>query len=313
MPLILPSEVSQIAFVNAIDPALILPEFISSAQTSYVLPVVTQSVVDNIEANPTAYDTLLNTYIKPYLAFAVKYMFYNQLITETSGFAVSNEQRVAALQEIIAIIQIKQTLLKTYLNENIFESPVTTEKKSVSGFLFRSSKSADSAFSPEYSVTASLLGATLDTPADADTFNFIAQSSGLLRKISLANFRQALSSYFSLLWSSLWLSEISFEFRDLTPGTAQSYVLDLKASFPYSILSASLEIDTGSLSGVAVAINGTAIPSLSGLTVGPSTIEPTASADNSVMAGNRVTLTTSTTFSGSPGLIRGKINIRKAL
>jgi hypothetical protein len=203
MSLITPTEVSSIAFVNALDPALILPEFIASASTKFVVPVVTQSVLDSIDAAPGDYTTLVDDYIKPYLAFAVKYMFYNQLLTETQLFPTSDDQRVAAIQEILSILEIKRDLLKTYLNDNIFESPVTETKPTVAGIFLSSSKPAAASSDPNTDVASTLNAASVATLSDADTLNFIQFTTGLLRKLSWSNFKATLKNAFDSIYSAI--------------------------------------------------------------------------------------------------------------
>lgn len=102
------------------------------------------------------------------------------------------------------------------------------------------------------------------------------------------------------------IEDISFEW-DVSKGTAQTFTLDIKASFAYNILSATLEVDTGTLTGVAVKIGSTAVTSLSSITVDSGADETTATGANSVVAGNRVYLVTSTGYTGAPTLIRGKL------
>jgi hypothetical protein len=133
MSLITPTEISTIAFLNALDPALILPMFISSAQTKYIVPIVTTDLITKITATPSDYTTLVEDYIKPYLAFSVKYMFYNQLLTETNSFP-PEEQRSDALQEVLNIMEVNRELLRSYLNTNNLGSPVSASSKLISGF-----------------------------------------------------------------------------------------------------------------------------------------------------------------------------------
>lgn len=203
MALITPSEVSQIAFVNSLDPTLILPEFIASASTKFVVPVVTQSILDSIDAAPGEYTMLVEDYIKPYLAFAVKYMFYNQLLTETQLFPTSDDQRVAAIQEILSILEIKRDLLKTYLNDNIFESPVVETRPSVAGIFLSSSKPAAASSDPNTDVASTLNAASVATLSDTDTLNFIQFATGLLRKITWSNFKATLKDAFDSLYSAV--------------------------------------------------------------------------------------------------------------
>ena len=133
MSLITAQEVSTIAFVKTLDPALILPSFISSAEAKYIVPLVTKTVLDQVEATPGNYTSLVNDYIKPYLAFAVKYMFYNQLLTETDTFP-PDAQRSDALQEVLNLMEINRERLLTYLNENILPVPENSSRKLISGF-----------------------------------------------------------------------------------------------------------------------------------------------------------------------------------
>jgi len=133
MSLITATEVSTIAFVKTLDPTLILPMFISSAESKYIVPIVTTDLITDIQANPGNYTTLVNDYIKPYLAFCVKYMFYNQLLTETDTFP-PDAQRSDALQEVLNLMEINRERLLAYLNENILTMPENSSRKLISGF-----------------------------------------------------------------------------------------------------------------------------------------------------------------------------------
>ena len=105
------------------------------------------------------------------------------------------------------------------------------------------------------------------------------------------------------------LEDIALEARDIEKGTAQSYVLDMKASCGYSIESIVCESD-GGLSGVSVKINTTAVGGLSSLSVG-GIAETNASTPRTVSAGDKVTINTSSSFSGSPSFLRCKLKIKK--
>ena len=190
MPLITPTEVSQIAFVNALDPTLILPEFIASASTKFIIPVVTQTVLNSIDASPADYTVLVNDYIKPYLAFCIKYMFYNQLLTETQQFPTSDSQREAAILEIVNIMEIKRALLQAYLISDIFTTPVTVTTTSVSGFLIGKKPPSDIATDPKTDVTAQLFAASLGAIADADYIFFYHTATNLLQKMSFSGFKE---------------------------------------------------------------------------------------------------------------------------
>jgi len=189
MALITPSEVSSIAFVNALDPSLILPEFIASASTKFVVPVVTQTVLSSIEATPADYSVLVNDYIKPYLAFCIKYMFYNQLLTETQQFPTSDSQREAAILEILNIMEIKRALLQAYLISDIFTSAPITTSSSISGFLVGLPVlTASDSTSP--SLASQLYGLSNGAIADGDFVFFYHSATSHLEKMSFSGFKE---------------------------------------------------------------------------------------------------------------------------
>jgi len=108
-----------------------------------------------------------------------------------------------------------------------------------------------------------------------------------------------------------WYEDIAFEFCDVVAGTAKTYTLDISATFAYNIISAFLETDSGTLTGVAVKIGSTAVTSLSSVTVDTAVDETTATGANSVAIGNRVYISTSTGYTGTPTLLRGKLKIQR--
>ena len=124
-----------------------------------------------------------------------------------------------------------------------------------------------------------------------------------------------LKTYFDTIYpdaSSIALlktQEIPFEFNNITIGTAQTYVLDIKCLHPYQVLAAILETDTGFLSGVSVNISSTPITGLSGITVSITTTETQATGLNQVAEGNRLTISTSASYTGYPTTLRGKLKI----
>jgi hypothetical protein len=103
---------------------------------------------------------------------------------------------------------------------------------------------------------------------------------------------------------------IEFEYRDIIAGTAADYVLDLKALVGYTIDSAVMQVDTGTLT-VAVKIGTTAVTSISAVAVDTDIDETTATGANTVAAGDKVILAVSATYTGAPTLIRGKLNLTR--
>jgi hypothetical protein len=150
------------------------------------------------------------------------------------------------------------------------------------------------------SITSTLLKGTVTAPALKVT------SAGYGVGKILVSDANGLLSYAN----SVVIDDISFEYRDITPGAAQSYTLDISASYGYTIESATLETDTGTLTGVAVKIGSTAVTSLSNLTA--STLATTDSTGaKTVVATDRVTINTSTGFTGTPTTLRGKLKIQR--
>lgn len=103
--------------------------------------------------------------------------------------------------------------------------------------------------------------------------------------------------------------DIAFEFRDVTAGTGQMYTLDISASYSYSIESATLQVDTGTLTGVQITIEAPAVTSLSNLTIDSTVTTTYSTGAKIVYVTNKVALTTSTGYTGAPTLLRGKIKI----
>lgn len=98
-----------------------------------------------------------------------------------------------------------------------------------------------------------------------------------------------------------------FEFADVVAGTAKDYTLIIKAKFRFIILGVCLETNNGTLTGVAVKINSTAVTSLSSITVDTAVDETDATGANIVEIGDRVYLSVSTGYTGTPTLIRGSL------
>jgi len=213
--------------------------FISSAETKYIVPLVTQPVLDDIEANPGNYTILVDQYIKPYLAFTVKYMFYNQLLTETDTFPTSDQQRTAAIQEVLAIMEVSRTLLSDYLNAEIFTTPVSKPVKTIGGFLKSSYATASGpGSSPSSDVTSTLAAASSGIPDEPDTFNFISFATGLLQKISVSDIKAALKSYFDTLYVNPSIESITYRYENVNSGSDYSqFYLFLSPKYNFRIIS----------------------------------------------------------------------------
>jgi hypothetical protein len=137
MSLLTATEVNQIAFITPIDSALILDDIIQIAETKYIIPAITKPVYDDLSVHPSIYATLIVDYIKPYLAYCVKYLLYTQYYSEslsTSNFEKSREEIV---NETNLILQAKKELLKIHLTSGIYPLYSLPVKKRISGFIIK--------------------------------------------------------------------------------------------------------------------------------------------------------------------------------
>lgn len=137
MSLITPAEVNAIAFSPQIDSALILDEIISAAEESFIIPAITQPVYNDLSVNPGMYSTLVQEYIKPYLAFCVKLLLYNQYLTGTGTFTIPTQQRWDVIQEITVISKAKKNLLVKYLSASAYPLFKAASSRRITGFLIK--------------------------------------------------------------------------------------------------------------------------------------------------------------------------------
>ena len=153
MSLITSTEVIALAYVTELDPTMIKDEVIQTSELKYVKPVLTSALYDDVVANPDNYATLISSYIKPCLAFFVKYAMINQQLLETAQYTpgadpslspalveistavlLPRDHRRDTMQEVLSIARSKQTLLQEYVitqNYPLYTAPLS---KRISGF-----------------------------------------------------------------------------------------------------------------------------------------------------------------------------------
>ena len=153
MSLITSSEVISLAYVTELDPTMIKSEVIQTAELKYVKPVLTSSLYDDVVTNPANYSTLITSYIKPCLAFFVKYAMINQQLLETAQYTpgadpslspalveistavlLPRDHRRDTMQEVLSIAHSKQTLLHEYVISQNYPLYIAPASKRVSGF-----------------------------------------------------------------------------------------------------------------------------------------------------------------------------------
>ncbi|MBK6284971.1 MAG: hypothetical protein IPF54_22125 [Draconibacterium sp.] len=89
-----------------------------------------------------------------------------------------------------------------------------------------------------------------------------------------------------------------FEYRNIVAGTADTLVLDSMADVAFTINSIVVKVDDGTLTGIALKINGVAVTGLSSLTATTTATRTNATATNAVAIGNIITFEISTRYSG---------------
>jgi len=137
MSLVTATEVNQIAFITPIDSALILEEIIQIAETKYIIPALTKSIYYDLSVHPGIYATLISDYIKPYLAYCVKYLLYSQYYSETLSTSNFDKSREDIVSDTNVILQAKKDLLKTHLTNGIYPLYSLPVKKRISGFIIK--------------------------------------------------------------------------------------------------------------------------------------------------------------------------------
>jgi len=137
MSLLTATEVNQIAFITPIDSALILEEIIQIAETKYIIPAITKPIYNDLSVHPGIYATLIKDYIKPYLAYCVKYLIYTQYYSEILSTSNFDKSRDDIVNETNVILQAKKDLLKTNLTSGIYPLYSLPVKKRISGFFIK--------------------------------------------------------------------------------------------------------------------------------------------------------------------------------
>lgn len=149
-------EIIDIAYITNIDDKLIKAEVIDAAEKTYIQPALTEALYSDCIANPGSYSTLIETYIKPCLAFYVKYLLYSQQIFESAQYSVPDPLKATELvdpasaaliqtsvhkqiiKDILFIARQKEKILTDYLAANTFELYIQPTTKRISGFLILS-------------------------------------------------------------------------------------------------------------------------------------------------------------------------------
>ena len=129
MSLILKSEIIARAFTRALTESRIQDDVVSACETKYIKPILGKDFYVDVVASPANYTTLLTNYIKPVLAWWVRYMILPELRTELSDLGIISiqiqggdkvdDELFAQIRDNTRIIaEEKEALLTEYLVDN---------------------------------------------------------------------------------------------------------------------------------------------------------------------------------------------------
>lgn len=127
------AQVKSEAFTRKVDDIQFKDTDIAAAEFEYILPVLTENLYNTVVANPSTYTTLIDTYIKPCLAYYVKAMLVESFFTELSDRGMNHLQgqntQTASTQartdykaEVLKKAQIFERRLKDYINQQYYEA-----------------------------------------------------------------------------------------------------------------------------------------------------------------------------------------------
>jgi len=154
--LITAEEVITLAYITKLDVNLIKDHIIDAVEHTYIKPVLTELLYNDVVTFPSNYTDLIGKFIKPCLAFYVKYHIYTQQLFETAEYSspdpvkasrfiplsdavlIENSIHNNIIRDILKIAQQKEQILKDYLNAShyeLYEKPTTY---SISGILIKS-------------------------------------------------------------------------------------------------------------------------------------------------------------------------------
>lgn len=148
-------EVIELAYITLIDDNLIKDEIIDAAEKTWIKPVLTTDLYNDVISNPGGYSTLIDPYIKPCLAFYVKYLIYSQQLFETAEYSspdptkgpelidpsnaalITNDVHQSIIKDILFIARQKEKTLIEYLDKQDFELRQAPSIKRISGIIIK--------------------------------------------------------------------------------------------------------------------------------------------------------------------------------
>jgi hypothetical protein len=133
--LITKAEIIARAFTRQVSESRIPDDIVTACETKYLKTIIGGDFYDAIVATPASYTTLLTSYIKPLLAWRVRYMLLPELRTELSDLgiltiqvkdasAVDNELFAQVRDNTLIVCEEKEKLLTEYLVDNSSSYPL---------------------------------------------------------------------------------------------------------------------------------------------------------------------------------------------
>ncbi|MFZ4400673.1 MAG: hypothetical protein ACOYO1_11605 [Bacteroidales bacterium] len=134
MEYITKAEIITIAYISNIAEEDIKGEIVNSAIVLYILPVIGDSLFLLMDLYPDDYRVLHEIYIKPCLAFYVKYLHLSQRYLEDPDLQVESQR---TFEDILTIAEQKQSELDFYVKAYYSSAPLTPKitKRLKAGFL----------------------------------------------------------------------------------------------------------------------------------------------------------------------------------
>ena len=129
MYLITKDEINSIAFTTAINPNIIKDADIMQVE-NYILKLTNQTIYDGMKNNTPDYAELLNDYVKPYMAYAIKVLTLNNTLADTG---LTGDEIYSIKQGIRSAVFNKNHHF-SYLSNYLF-SNYGIPRKSISGFI----------------------------------------------------------------------------------------------------------------------------------------------------------------------------------
>jgi len=86
------TEVKSAAYTRLVDDIQFKDSDIEIAEFKYIRPILTENLYNYVVANNGSYTTLIDTYIKPCLAYYVKYITLEGFFTELSDRGINHLQ-----------------------------------------------------------------------------------------------------------------------------------------------------------------------------------------------------------------------------